>query len=52
MFFEIFQKNTVFKKNTLIKFNNLPVQNASTQKDLGMILDKKLNFGSHLKENV
>ena len=32
-----------------IKLNNLPVQNASSQKHLGMILDEKLSFESHLK---
>ena len=36
----------------LTKFNNLPVQNASSQKYLGLILDEKLNFEYHLKENV
>ena len=34
----------------LIKFNNLPVQNASSQKHLGLILDEKLNFEYYLKE--
>ena len=34
----------------LIKLNNLSVQNASSQKHLGMILDEKLNFAPHLKE--
>ena len=29
------------------KFNNVPVQNASSQKHLGLILDDKLNFKSH-----
>ena len=33
-----------------IKFNNVPVQNASSQKPLGLILDDKLNFKSHLRE--
>ena len=28
----------------------MPVQNASSQKHLGMILDEKLNFEYHLKE--
>ena len=36
--------------HSLIKFNNIPVQNASSQKHLGLILDEKLNFESHLKE--
>ena len=35
----------------LIKFNNLPIQNAPSQKHLGLILDEKLNFEYHLKEN-
>ena len=33
-----------------ITFNNVLVQNASSQKHLGLILDDKLNFKSHLKE--
>ena len=33
-----------------IKFNNVPVQNVSSQKHLGLILDDKLNFKSHLRE--
>ena len=33
-----------------IKFNNVPVQNASSHKNLGLILDDKLNFKSHLRE--
>ena len=36
----------------LTKFSNLPVQNASSQKYLGLILDEKLNFEYHLKENM
>ena len=32
------------------KLNNMPVQNASSQKHLDMILDEKLNFEYHLKE--
>ena len=34
----------------LIKLNNLHIQNASSQKHLGMILEEKLNFESHVKE--
>ena len=33
-----------------IKFNNLPVQNASSHKHLGLILDDQLNFTCHLRE--
>ena len=34
----------------LSKFNNLPIQNASSQNHLDIILDEKLNFESYLKE--
>ena len=34
----------------ILKFNNLPVQNAPSQKHLGLVLDEKLNFESHLKK--
>ena len=30
-------------------FNNIPVNQTSYQKHLGMFLDNKLNFGEHLK---
>ena len=44
----IFPRDRIKLGHPLIKFNNLPVQNASSQKHLGMILNEKLNF--HLKE--
>ena len=46
-----FLKSHTFS-HTLIKFNNLPVQKASSQKHIGMILDDKLDFASNLKEKV
>ena len=46
----IFSQKMIKPSHPLIKLNNLPVQNASSQKNLGMILDGKLNFESHLKE--
>ena len=32
-------------------FNNVPVSQAASQKHLGVILDEKLSFDSHLQEN-
>ena len=42
----IFSRKMISPSHPLIKLNNLPVQNASSQKHLGMILDEKLNFES------
>ena len=46
----IFSRKLNKPHHPLLKFNNLPVQNASSQKHLGLVLDEKLNFESHLKE--
>ena len=46
----IFSQKMIKTSHPLIKLNNLPVQNASSHKHLGMILDEKLNFESHVKE--
>ena len=44
------------KKNPLgqpdVFFNNFPVNSTHSQKHLGLILDTKLNFDSHLKEKI
>ena len=48
----VFSRKMIKPSHPLIKLNNLPVQNASSQKLLGLILDEKLNFESHLKENL
>ena len=40
----------ILEDDQAYKFNNFSVQNASSQKHFGMILDEKLNFESHLKE--
>ena len=40
----IFSQKMIKPSHPLIKFNNLPVQNASSQKHVGKILDEKLNF--------
>ena len=46
----IFSRKMIKPNHSLIKFNNLLVQNASSQKHYGIILNEKLNFESHLKE--
>ena len=46
----IFSRKLSKPCHPIIEFNSLPVQNASSQKHLGLILDEKLNFDSHLKE--
>ena len=46
----IFSQRIIKPNYPFIKLNNLPVQNPSSQNYLGMILDEKLNFESHLKE--
>ena len=46
----IFSRKMIKPSHALIKLNNLPVQNGSSQKHLGMILNEKLNFEFHLKE--
>ena len=46
----IFSHKLIKPIHPSIKFNNLPVQNVSSQKHLGLILDEKLNFEYHLKE--
>ena len=46
----IFCRKLIRPIHALIKFSNLPVQNASSQKHLGLMLDEKLNFEYHLKE--
>ena len=45
----IFCRKLIRPIHALIKFSNLPVQNASSQKHLGLMLDEKLNFEYHLK---
>ena len=49
----IFSRRNV--KSTLpdqLIFNNIPVKTVSETKHLGMILDEKLNFESHLSEKI
>ena len=46
----IFSRKLNKPHHPLLKFNKLPVQNASSQKHFGLVLDDKLDFESHLKE--
>ena len=47
----IFSRKMIKPSHPLIKPNKLPVQNASSQTHLGMILDEKLTFvESHMKK--
>ena len=46
-------KSIILKKNLIIThpiihFNNVQVQSANEQRHLGIILDEKLNFKSHI----
>ena len=38
------------EENNMLNITKNKVQNASSQKHLGLVLDEKLNFESHLKE--
>ena len=33
-------------------FNNIPVQRSTVQKHLGVYLDEKLNFNTHIAEKI
>ena len=46
----IFSQKMIKPSHRLIKLSNLPVQSASSQKHLDMILHEKINFESHMKE--
>ena len=47
---EVFFSRKIKKPNhPELIFNNIPVNQTSYQKHLGMFLDNKLNFGEHLK---
>ena len=45
----IFSRNIKKPNHPELIFNNIPVNQTSYQKHLGMFLDNKLNFGEHLK---
>ena len=45
------RKNTKLDHPT-VYFNELPVAHTPCQKHLGMYLDEKLNFQTHIKEKI
>ena len=48
-------KNLIFlvrKISIIIFFNNLPINSKSTQKNLDLLLDEKLNFLEHISEKL
>ena len=48
----IFSRKSKKKDHTVVYFNDSPVAKASCQKHLGMHLDEKLNFSTHIKEKI
>ena len=49
------QKVICSRKSTMLNpifFNETPIANTSCQKHLGMHLDEKLNFNTHIKEKI
>ena len=47
-----FSKKTDKVNHTSLTFNAIPVAQSSHQKHLGLYLDEKLNFSSHIKEII
>ena len=48
----IFSRKKQFQSHPTIKLNNIPVERASSQKHLGLILDEKLNFKQHIDNAI
>ena len=48
----IISKRTQKIFHPTVIFNNIPVQIRSVQKQLGVYLDEKLNFNTHIKEKI
>ena len=48
----IFSRKTADTQHSMLIFNNTAVCSKNSHKHLGMILDKRLNFGHHLKEKI
>ena len=49
---EIFSHKSNKTDHPVVYFNEAPVTKASCQKHLGMHLDEKLNFNTHIKEKI
>ena len=48
----IFSRKNAVANHPTIFFNKTPVAHTSCQKHLGMHLDEKLNFSTHIKEKI
>ena len=48
----IFSRKSKKTDHPVVYFNNAPVAKASCQKHLGMHLDEKLSFNTHIKEKI
>ena len=48
----IFSRKSNKTDHPVVFFNEAPVAKASCQKNLGMYLDEKLNFSTHIKEKI
>ena len=48
----IFSKKTQKIFHPTILFNNIPVQHSKVEKHLGVYLDEKLNFNTHIIEKI
>ena len=48
----IFSKRTQKLFHPTVLFNNIPVQRSTVQKHLGVYLDEKLNFNTHITEKI
>ena len=48
----IFSRKSNKTDHPVVFFNEAPVAKASCQKNLGMYLDEKLNFNTHIKEKI
>ena len=47
-----FSRKTADTQHSILMFNNTAVCSKNSHKHLGMMLDKRLNFGHHLKEKI
>ena len=46
----VFSKKSYKYSHLFVLFKNINVQSASTKKHLGVYLDEKLNFNTHIRE--
>ena len=48
----IFSRKRIEIDHPVITFNDIPVKKVSEHKDLGIILDSKLSFSTHIKSAI